>query len=311
MATTLSQFFATPSLVLFDGKAAMKQRNSTDIVLFSPALMSAICKIAWPLVNGIQVPPQHMRAFLLEQKLCWPCFCAMLDDEGHQGKSARILSWPGQGTFVFCREYPHRRCQFIRFSVNLSVLYDTSTYFAEYTPMRQDPGDRQTDTPLSCYLLAGDECTTVGFFTDAIYAPNYLGEPGEQRGGILLGDCTNHISEYYIPDIGEPLSTKLPIRFRPQEVQADLSGSEADPSDSTLSLDAKAAIVIRHVVEGVGMDKKILRNWVQACQNSRCLTTFTNASRYSLGAKAFATLRLLAKHDPIATFASSGDIVYK
>ncbi|KAJ6552567.1 hypothetical protein DFH09DRAFT_1272078 [Mycena vulgaris] len=194
-----------PSLALFDGEAAVKQRNSQDTVVYCTSLQ-VVAKLAWAIVHNRKIPPNFILAYLRSLKLHWACFCAMHSTTG--SLSCRIITWSGTGTYAFCH-YDPPRCQYF---MNLDALYASCTHREPYLPIGD--GKLKPDSHLGRYLLSDDPDSACEPFLNALYIPGYLGEPDEedvhQLGRIILGDPERLLAGYIMTsDSGSSSSSEL------------------------------------------------------------------------------------------------------
>ncbi|KAJ7782934.1 hypothetical protein B0H16DRAFT_1447170 [Mycena metata] len=133
---SLPPAFKQPNPALLDGKQALIQRKSKELVILLPTGGVVLS------VNGHPVPPEHIYDFLTNLNLLWPCFCTMHNSEWvainmnaqdiPKPLSCQIFTWGKEGTFAVCH-YDNPRCQF--FFIDLQCIFLISKRQADYVPM--------------------------------------------------------------------------------------------------------------------------------------------------------------------------------
>ncbi|KAJ7271369.1 hypothetical protein B0H12DRAFT_1067213 [Mycena haematopus] len=214
----LSSVPLAPNGALFDGAAATTQRNSEDLVVFSPTLRLT-ARIAWPLVGNVQVPPELIAEYLLREKLHWACFCAINTSTlivGDPEKlSCRIRSCAGRGepTVAVCH-YIQPKCQFF---LNLTRIYHTCTLKEVYVPIQKTPMQFPPDS-ISQRYLSGKSTILDG---DGFYLNGYLGEEGgvQINGKISIMDTKDFLLNYVTSKVSAGIQTESgPLNERENDV---------------------------------------------------------------------------------------------
>ncbi|KAJ7021639.1 hypothetical protein C8F04DRAFT_1140428 [Mycena alexandri] len=186
-----------PNEALFDGKAAMRQRESTELVVFCSQL-HVTCEAAWPMVNGLPVPPEYIFEFLVSHNIYWPCFCAMHssdwiqlnnDQEFAEPLSSQIKTWGNIGTYAVC----HYKNPRLPIFLDLNSIYNSCNRREAYLPM----GPKESAlSRLSASALKTPTHLRLPFL------PGFLGEKGVQLGQKEKLGCLNDIEWFLLPYIG-------------------------------------------------------------------------------------------------------------
>ncbi|KAJ7039355.1 hypothetical protein C8F04DRAFT_1086538 [Mycena alexandri] len=208
-----------PNEALFDGKAAMRQRESTELVVFCSQL-HVTCEAAWKVFfsasfNAVEInfcsgpwPPEYIFEFLVSHNIYWPCFCAMHssdwiqlnnDQEFAEPLSSQIKTWGNIGTYAVCH-YKNPRCQFF---LDLNSIYNSCNRREAYLPM----GPKESAlSRLSASALKTPTHLRLPFL------PGFLGEKGVQLGQKEKLGCLNDIKWFLLPYIGSKIYRSIAMQ---------------------------------------------------------------------------------------------------
>ncbi|KAJ7048446.1 hypothetical protein C8F01DRAFT_1094907 [Mycena amicta] len=170
----------------FDSALATIQREASDVLIFSE-LLQALVMVLWPChSDGVSIPTEHIRGYLIAHSLYWPCFAA-----------PQTL-----------RRYPvgFSHGQTGRRSDCATTIHPAVISFKA----------RRYRAPASVVLPTGDlkrlhlVHNLLSMETPNYACPDYLGDPGIQLGALILYDGLS-FHEALSPFMSSPKVTAAPV----------------------------------------------------------------------------------------------------